>query len=119
MSGEAMLSTFLAKEVSEHVASVLTTMVRAKYFDFCIVLSARPSYKGLIGVEGLIFGAQDVNVRELGVIICERDVISLFTETCYWGWSPEVSMDLITETFCWWGFALFEDNFVCHLHILT
>jgi hypothetical protein len=40
MSGEAMLGTFLTKEVSEHVAGVLTTMVRAKHFDLDIVLSA-------------------------------------------------------------------------------
>ena len=79
VSGEATLSTFLAKEVSERVASVLTTTVRAKYFDFCVVLSARPSYKGLVGVEGLIFGAQDVDVCVAGVVICERYVVSTTT----------------------------------------
>ena len=53
------LGALLLEECSELRPGVLSTSVGAQAFDARAVLSVRPSGKGLVGVEHLIFGAKN------------------------------------------------------------
>jgi hypothetical protein len=117
--GEAPLGALLLKETSKLVAGVLTATVRAKDFNFCIVLSAGPRDESLVGLQGLVLCAKDVNVGEAGVIIGECDVVLLAANAVGGRWSPHVGVDLGAEMLGRGHNALTPDSFADEFCVLT
>ena len=116
---EAPLRAFLLKEACKLVAGVLTTTVRTKDFNFCIVLSAGPRDESLVGLQGLVLCAKDVNVGEAGVIVGECDVVSSAADAVGGRWSPHVGVDLGAEMLGRGRNALTPDSFADEFCVLT
>ena len=116
---EAPLHAFLLKEASKLVAGVLTTTVRMKDFNFCIVLSAGPRDESLVGLQGLVLCAKDINVGEAGVIVGECDVVSSAADAVGGRWSPHVGVDLGAKMLGRGHNALTPDSLANEFCILT
>lgn len=119
MGGEVTFSAFLLEEFGKFVAGVFTTTVGAKSLDLNSVLSECPSCKDLVRLESFILGAQDVNDCVSGGIVCKSDVIATSTKRIDQGWSPEVSVNLITKTFGRQSLSLLENDFASHLCVFA
>ena len=59
--------------------------------------------KIVIGREGLVFALEDINACVACVIICESDVVIPSSEARSPGWSPKISVYLISKMLSWWG----------------
>ncbi len=60
MSGELPLGALFIQELGEHSTGVLTAVVGPKAFDLNAMLSVCPHCEGFVGIQSLIFGAEDL-----------------------------------------------------------
>jgi hypothetical protein len=68
-----------------------------KDLDSGAVLGLTPNLKLFVGIESVAFLPEKVKVCESSLVICEANIIFLFSKGCYWGRSPKVSVNLFSE----------------------
>ena len=60
MCGELLLGTLLVQELGELSTSILSTTVGPEAFDLDSMLSVHPCHKSFVGIQGLVFGVEDL-----------------------------------------------------------
>ena len=102
----------------ELLTHILSTMVSVQLPDVCIHLCLAPCLILLVGSENFTFLAQQIKMSEASKVISECQIISVVSQHLDWGWSPHITVDLLTECLCvvlW--IALLWYRLVCSLHI--
>jgi len=96
--GEAPCCTCHCKVLIEFIAQVLTPMVGAQHLNASAVLLGNfPGLKGLVRLEDLVLGLEQVHDGVTGRIVCESDKVALPLYSGSGCWPPDIGVNLVPK----------------------
>jgi hypothetical protein len=100
--GKLSRRAYLLQVLIEHFAQVLASPVGSQDLDrLAVVLCDSPRLVHLVGVEGLVFGAQEEGGGVPGGVVSKGNEVPSTLACGDGGWSPYIGMYLISEVLGW------------------
>ena len=99
MNSKLLLHSSCLEIHNKLLSKVLSTTIRVQCLDSDTVLGMAPSLELLVGGKGFALLAEEVQVREVGLVICERDIVTSSSKGLDGSWSPYIYMHLSSKFF--------------------
>ena len=84
----------------EFPTSVLATLIGVEDPDSCTKLCATVCLVFPVRSQGITFLLQEVKGGKLCFVVCEGDIVTVASECCNRGRSPQVQVDFLTKGRC-------------------